>query len=573
MAGQPFIIIPTFTNEPADEWVTLGTEVHQAGKHDKAQRYYTTALRIDPGHAIASANMAIVLAQTKQLADAMLHIDRATLFDPMQPLIWANRTLIYLEAGFVEEALASADKAIELTPDKPTPHSTGIEENGYQAARMVRGVMCGHMGHPGDSIPYYRQMLEVDPKNVMAGQNACFAQSLIDCSPADMLAQRRVWHAANSYGRTWSHGNDKDTERPLRVGYVSGDFKLHSAAMIFANVIFNHTEAVEPFLYSTAPTEPESDWFTRLFRTAGQWRELQGVSDADADDMIRADKIDILVDLSGVTNGGRLKLFTLRPAPIQVTAWGFVLGSGLPEMDYFFADPVCIPHEDRIHYTEKIVDLPSVVTYRPPVEYNIAVNETSPLAKNGYVTFSSFGRFEKISDEYLAAVAEIMRRVPNSRLWLKDHAYRRPHSIQRIWNAMPGIDRRRIVFGVSTSHPDHLIACQQADIFLDPYPHCGGVTSLEMLWSAVPIVTRSGCQPAGRLGASMLTAIGRAEWITHSQKEYIEVAVALANNPAELAGIRKTLRQDLLDSPIVKGYPQSVESAYRQCWKEYCQRG
>ncbi len=401
-----------------------------------------------------------------------------------------------------------------------------------------------------------------------------------------MLAQRKVWHKSNSYGRTWSHSNDKTpmaepckrcgglvmnsldheimvgcgdcggkgyTGRPLRVGYVSGDYKLHSAAQIFGNVIFNHDrQQVEPYLYSTAKVEPEADWMTRMFMGTGQWREIQSLSDTDADDMIRSDKIDILVDMSGVTNGGRLKLFTLRPAPIQITAWGFALGSGLPEMDAFFADPVAVPLSERCHYSERIIDLPSIVTYRPPHEYNIAVNETSPLSKNGYVTFGSFNRFEKISDEYLAAVAEIMRRVPNSRLWLKDYAYRRPHSIKRIWNAMPDIDRRRIVFGGSTSHPDHLIACQQADIFLDPYPHNGGVTSLEMLYSGVPIVTRSGCQPAGRLGASILTAMGRPEWIAYN------------------ADVRKTLRAEFLSSPVVNGYVTAVENAYRVLWKEWC---
>ncbi len=569
--GQPFIIIPTFANEPADEWVTLGTEVHQAGKFAKAERYYTSALRIDPGHAIASANMAVVLAQLERLAEAMLHIDRAVLFDPNNPLIWADRTLIYLEAGYVETALESADKAMELTPDKPTDANTGIEENGYQAARMVRGVMCGNLGHPGDSIPYYRQMLEVDPKNVMAGQNACFAQSLIDSTPAEMLAQRKIWHAANSYGRTWSHTNSKDPDRPLKVGYMSGDYKLHSAAMIFGNVILNHDPAqVSPYLYSTAPTDPEVDWMTRMFRATGQWRELNKVSDNDADDMIRADGIDILVDMSGVTNGGRLKLFTLRPAPIQVTAWGFALGSGLPEMDAFFADPIAVPLPERQHYSERIIDLPSIVTYRAPIEYNIAVSETSPLAKNGYVTFGSFGRFEKISDEYLAAIAEILRRVPNSRLRMKDHAYRRPHSIKRIWNALPDIDRRRIVFAGSTSHPDHLIASQQADIFLDPWPHNGGTSALEQLYMGVPIVTRYGTQPAGRLGASILTAMNRTGWIAYTPEEYIDIAVGMATCPEGLASVRKTLRDEFLASPVVAGYCGAVEAAYRGLWKEWC---
>ncbi len=585
-------------HEAADEWVELGTEAHLEGKVAKANRCYRSALRIDPNHGVASCNLAITLAQDEKIADAMLAIDRAVLFDPEQPLIWANRCLVYLEAGYVDEALVSADKAMALTPDLPTDNSSGLEENGYMAARLVRAVMCGNMGHPGDGIAFYRQMLVVDPKNMAAGNNICFAQSLIDSTPKEMLAERTRWYKANTYGRQWKHDNDREmmrdvcndcngdrqigricnfcngtgyVGRPLRVGYVSGDYKIHSAAMIFSNVILNHNrDLVEPFLYCTEPTKKDTDHLTQMFMKAGTWRELHGVSDIDADDMIRTDKIDILVDLSGHTNGGRLKLFTMRPAPIQVCAWGFALGTGLPEMDYFFADKVSVPECDRQYFSEQIYDVPCIMTYRPPVEYNTIGVTASPLSKNGYVTFGCFGRYEKISDEYLQACAQILRRVPNSRFWLKDHAYRRPHSMLRIWNAMPDIDRKRIIFGGTTSHPEHLLACQAADLFLDSFPHTGGVGSLEMMYMGVPIVTKYGNNTASRLTSSLLAAMGRGEWITHSAVDYVNKAVEMAMDPKFLGEVRQTLRQEFLESPVVNGYHKAVEDSYRLMWRKWC---
>jgi protein O-GlcNAc transferase len=277
------------------------------------------------------------------------------------------------------------------------------------------------------------------------------------------------------------------------------------------------------------------------------------------------------VDLSGHTNGGRLALFTRKPAPVQITAWGFAHGSGLHDtVDVFFADPIAVPQEERQYFAENIYDLPCIVTYEPP-EYNLKATSPLPYYVNGEVlTFGSFSRFEKLSDQCLATFAEILRRVPDSRLYFKDHSFRRPYSIKRVRNAMPDVDPKRLIFGISTSHLEHLQTMAQCDLFLDTYPHGCGLVSAEILWAGIPLVTMTGRQPSGRTAASILTAMGRTDWIAKDQREYVELAVRVAGDIPALAKARKTLRQELLESPVVKDYRLRVEEAYRTIWGEYC---
>jgi predicted O-linked N-acetylglucosamine transferase (SPINDLY family) len=323
-----------------------------------------------------------------------------------------------------------------------------------------------------------------------------------------------------------------------------------------------------PYFYSCLPIDPNADPFTKLFMDAAQdrWRDIKDKNDEQAEAIIREDKIDILVDLAGHTNGGRLSLFTRKPAPVQVTAWGFAHGTGCPEIDYFFADPVSVTEDERKDFAEKVYDLPCVVSYEE-LAYGFPENSNMPFAQNGFITFGSCARYEKLSAECLKVLAEIMRAVPDAVLRLKDQAYKRPYSIKRVMEAMPDIDPNRMHFLIGTDHREHMLAYRAADIALDPFPHGGGVVSLEQLYMGVPIITLRGSQPSGRNTASVLTAIGRSEWIAEDEMQYVGIAVKLADDVKTLRAARKTLRKELLDSPVVKGYRESVEKAYQDIWQ------
>lgn len=560
---QPYLILPTQGSDPADEWLRLGVNAHASGDLPKAQENYNHALRLDPRHAVALQNLAIVFAQSPGLInDALLTIERAIMCDSTLHVLHMNRALIALEAGRVDEAIAAIELAVQLSPDDGP-------------ALWAQAIVLTTAGMPEKSVPIYRKILEKEPKHPAAGPNACFIQTLTDAGPKELLAQRKCWREANGHlGPLLPHYNDRSESRSLRVGYVGGDFKQHSAAFIFSRILLHHTPAVEMYLYSSLPVDPNLDGRTKKFKDAAgeRWRDISTMPDEEAARLIRNDKIDILVDLAGHTNGGRLGLFTHKPAPVQVTAWGFAHGTGLPEIDYFFADPIAVPQEEREHFAEKIFDLPCIVTMEEPAEYALKDASQAPFKRNGYITFGSYARYEKMSEACIKTFAEILRRIPDSKLQLKDHAYRRPYSIRRVMSLMPDIAPERLLFSTATDHRDHMLSYQQCDIALDPYPHGGGVVCLEQLWMGVPVVTKYGTQPAGRSAASVLTCMGRHHWIAKTDEEYVNIAVAMTDDSKQLADVRKTLRKALLDSPVVKGYVEAVEAAYRAIWKTWCEK-
>jgi len=558
--AQPYIIIPAQGSDQADEWVRLGVEAQSTGKLSDAERHYRQALRLDPAHVLATQNFAVLYAQTGNLNEALLAIERASLFDgETHGVIWMNWAFMALESDRIDEALKAARTGVEKVPCKET--------------WLAMASILTTAGRPTEAIEYYEKILEVDPQHPQAAPNICFVQTLTSSTPEVLLAKRKNWYVANAYkGEKHPHpiGRINGSVVPLRVGYVSGDFKCHSASMICGSVLLNHDKTkVLPFYYSTLPIDTAADHISRAFKEAAgeNWRDIHGVSDEQAELLIRRDRIDILVDLAGHTNGGRLPLFTRKPAPIQVTAWGFAHGTGCPEIDYFLADKIAIPEEERKFYAERIWDIPCVVSYQPPA-YDLKGESQLPYFVNGYFTFASHARYEKFSDECLEVWAEILKQVPESKLQLKDHAYRRPYSMKRVLSILKDIDPKRVLFSIATSHPDHLLAYQHADVILDPFPHSGGVVGLEQLYMGLPIITKYGTQASGRTTSSVLTAMGRSEWVAKTNEEYIEKAVNLTRDIRALADLRKVLRKELLESPVVKGYPQAVEAAYLQMWEQ-----
>lgn len=556
--AQPYMLIPAQGSDQADEWHRLGLTAQIEGKLPDAQQKYQQALRLDPRHALATQNLAIVFAQSGHLNEALLAIERAAIFGPEHGVIRMNWALMCLEADRIEDALLHAEESVKIDPNVNS--------------KMTLAMVVASAGMPEKAVPLYNEILDVDPKHPAAGPNSCFTQTLTNAKPAELLKQRKRWWDANHYiGNVAPHTNDRSTKRPLRIGYLGGDFKQHSAAFIFAAVLLHHTPAVEMYLYSTLSVDPNQDFKTKKFQDAAgsRWRDISATNDEDADRLIRKDKIDILVDLAAHTNGGRLPIFTRKPAPVQVTAWGFAHGTGCPEIDYFFADPIVVTAEERQHFAEKIVDLPCVVTMEPPLEYNLKGTSTPPIRKNGYITYGSYARYEKMSDDCIKTFAEILKQVPDAKIEFKDNAYRRPFAIKRIMRLMDGIAPERMLFSLATSHPDHMLAYQQADIILDPFWHCGGVVGLEQLYMGCPMVTLRGTQPAGRTGSSVLTAIGRPEWVASTIEEYIDIAVKMADDTKMLAKARTTLRDDLLKSPICAGYVEAVEKAYKEMWERW----
>jgi predicted O-linked N-acetylglucosamine transferase (SPINDLY family) len=358
------------------------------------------------------------------------------------------------------------------------------------------------------------------------------------------------------------------------VGYVSADFRDHSAALVFGPVLRNHDKAaVEVFCYSC--TSLRDSITDGLQRVADKWVDAWRMTDDQLAEQIISDRIDILVDLSGFTGGHRLRVFARKPAPIQVTAWGHATGDGMPEIDYLFSDPVSTPAEVRHLFAEKVYDLPCLLTIdAPPASVKPALQP--PCLTNGYVTFGVFNRLEKISADSMRVWSQILEAVPQSRLMIKTGALSdaklRQLLVERF--AAHGVAPERIQCLGSTTRSEHLATYDRVDICLDPFPQNGGVSTFETLQLGVPVVAKLGNSNASRAAGAILCSVGLHEWVTDSETRYADLAVKFASQPDYLSALRSELAARVLASPSgnTKNYTRAAEAAYRAIWQQYCVR-
>jgi predicted O-linked N-acetylglucosamine transferase (SPINDLY family) len=314
-----------------------------------------------------------------------------------------------------------------------------------------------------------------------------------------------------------------------------------------------------------------NDDVTKEFRSlVDEWVDAAQMSDEQLTARVMADRIDILVDLSGHTAGNRLGVFARKPAPIQVSAWGHAVGTGSPLIDYLLSDRVTLPEDVRSLHAEKIADLPCVITMTP-IELPVS---PLPMRQKGYVTFGVFNRLDKISDAAIVLWSRILADLPEARLVVKhvmiDDADIRAALLKRF--AASGIAAERVICLGKTARDDHLCAFADIDISLDPFPQNGGVSTWESLYMGVPVVTKLGNTSSGRVAGAILTSIGLADFVASNEDEYAAIVQRWARKPSDLAILRQEMRGRIASSdagdPV--RYCRKVEALYRRFWQDHC---
>jgi predicted O-linked N-acetylglucosamine transferase (SPINDLY family) len=443
-----------------------------------------------------------------------------------------------------------------------------------EIAITLLGACHAQQGDIATAIELFDRALAIKPDDDDALMKKIFA---LDFKPdADFAihqAARRDWweRIGARIPRAQLQCPNPDPDKKIVVGYVSSDFRGHSAALAFLPVLRNHDRrAFEIVCYSCSPIH---DVVTEECRSlADIWvDDAWQLSDEELADRIQSDRIDILVDLSGHSAGNRLTVFARKPAPIQVTAWGSATGTGLATMDYLFADPVTAPDAARHLFAEKIYDLPCVITSEPLP----AVRPTPlPLIRNGHVAFGAFNRIDKISDSALAAWAKLMRDLAGSTIVIKngalDDPFLRDGLIGRF--AAHGVSQDRIKCLGLTLRNEHLAEFANIDISLDPFPQNGGVSTFESLQMGVPVVTKLGKTAPSRLGAAILKAVGLDDWVADDDDGYIDIARRYASQASQLEALRASLPARVNASAAGNSeiYTRRVEEGYRQFWRDYC---
>jgi predicted O-linked N-acetylglucosamine transferase (SPINDLY family) len=497
------------------------------GQTEAALASFQRSLKLRPNHAETLTNAAISLRILGRLDEAETQLRRALRLQPTCPEALINLAGTIQAAGRMDDAAGAWRRAMELCPDSPVAHSGLI-----------------------------------------------FLLDLLPDAIEDAWTERQRWNAR--FGQRWrteplAHLNVPNPNRRLRVGYVSADFYQHSAALAFMPILRSHDRTkVEVVCYSgvVAPDALTAE----AQALADLWRHVPAVKDDQLTAQILADGIDILVDLSGHSAGNRLTVFARKPAPVQVTAWGYAAGTGLDAIDAFLADPVMVPAERRGQFAEEVIDLPCILCFEPPKDAPPV--GPLPAAASGVVTFGSFHRLPRLSDAVLDIWARIVAAVPDSRMMLKAPGLDAPGNQARIVQAFAqhGVAVERLTILGGTPRQEHLAAHQQVDIQLDTFPQSGGITTLEGLTMGLPAVTLLGRSVGDRTSASFLTVLGLHDLVAETPEAYVATACRLAGDLPWLAEQRATLRDRLLASPIgdARVYTRAVEDVYRSLWRRWC---
>lgn len=423
-------------------------------------------------------------------------------------------------------------------------------------------------GRIEEALKAFRKALALDPNYVEARNRIIMIlDAQIATTPSRAQRERDTWwqqYGQVRYAQRLPHGNDRDPERPLRVGYVSGDFQYHSAAQVFHRIALSHTDAVIPYFYSSTPYR-EFDSITNSYRAQPGWRDVLYWPDALVVDRIRTDQIDILVDLSGYTAQNRLTVFAHKPAPIQLTGWGYATGVGWPAMDGLIADRVVIPEDRQQEHVEQIVYLPCVIDY----DGTHGLPDPNPLpCLTERPTFGVFQRGLKLNADDVEVWRQLLERLPESRLRIKgSYCQTFRDWLQAAFRAQWA---QVEMLGVTSSF-EHKMGYQQVDLCLDPWPQTGGVSACDALWMGVPAVTLIGPRVIQRTTASLLTLLNLECFIAETREEYIAKAIGwVTHRRHELNSIRLGLRDRFRASPIHAGYLEAVEGAYRALWRAWC---
>jgi predicted O-linked N-acetylglucosamine transferase (SPINDLY family) len=578
----------------------LGNALQQQDRSDAAIACYERAFHLSPAYATAYNNLGNVLRRQGKLAEAIVSLQRAIVLEPKSADAYNNLGLTLHEQGKRSEAIAAYRQAISLKPDLAEAH--------YNL-----GNALAREDNLTEAIAYYRKALALSPNYQHAQANLFHAlmtqgelgkadmlrvalalkldradthSSLLfwwnyrpDAEPMVVFGEHQRWgkqHGLALAAEIKAHTNDCNPIRRLRVGYVSPDFRAHSVAYFVERVIGAHDrQTVEVTCYANVRKPDEVT--TRVQQLADRWRDIYRSSDEAVAEQIRADQIDILVDLAGHTADNRLLVFARKPAPVQVAYLGYPNTTGLATIGYritdAWADP---PGTTEGWYTETIVRLPQgFLCYQPAAD--TPVPGPLPALRTGYITFGSFNNVAKVNEHVIACWAAILRTLPDGKLLLKAKALADTGTRERfqVLFAKYGVPTERLQLCAWMPTAEHLQGYDTTDIALDPFPYNGTTTTCEALWMGVPVVTLAGKMHAGRVGVSLLTQVGLPELIAKTPERYVALAVELASDLKRLQSLRQGLRECLKRSPLMDaaGFTRSLEQAYREMWKKYCQAG
>ena len=541
----------------------LGIILQETGRFDEAIAAYEKALQIRPDSYQIHFNLGTLFDKQNQAKKAIDSYHRAIQLNPNYAEAYLNLGNIFSEIGQGDLSIRCYQRAIQITPDQP------------EMLNAI-GVVLDKQHKLDESESYFRKAIKVNSEYAPAYHNLLMNM----CYNANYDIQTVFTEHKNfakQFEKPFPHPlftNDRTLFRKLKIGYVSPDFRKHSVAYFLEPVLMaRNKEDYEVFCYANLSIEDEVT--DRLKQCADHWRNITELSDSQAFEKIRDDRIDILIDLAGHTAHNRLPLFARKPAPVQASWIGYPATTGLSAIDYRIVDAYTDPPGMTEQFnTEKLIRLPeSFLCYLP--DRDSPEVGSLPALSTGRVTFGSFNKLSKLSTKMFALWADILVDTPHSFLMLKTVSFSDKATCQHIADifAQRGIfsDRFQLIPWVASTR-EHLELYNKIDIALDTFPYNGTTTTCEALWMGVPVITLAGHGYGSRVGASLLSNVGLSDLIATTYEEYRNLVIALAGDRHRLQALRGGLRDMMACSPLTdaKRFTGHLEECYRRIWKEWC---
>lgn len=532
------------------------------GQWEEALKCYESAVACKPDYAQAWFNMAAALLVLGRLNDVVACYDKVVALEPRNDIAHYNLAVALRKQDCIGRAIMSCRRALQITP--------GFAEAAAYLLQLAQ--------HACDWELVDQLMPEIDrltDHQIQQGIKPAESPMLSlrrHAEPLRNLAVARAWSLALQAKLRQTHRSPifRHMPRPsgqvIRVAYISSDFKDHAVAHQIRGLLKAHDRRrFEVFGYA-CNGDDDSYYRGQLAGACDHFIELEGMDDLSAAQRIYADQIDILVDLMGYTQGNRMEIAALRPAPVQVGYLGFLGSSGAAHMDYFICDRVVVPSEHASHYSEKLVYLPhcyQVNDDKMPLADQNYTRADFALPENA-VVFCSFNQPYKIDRQTFQAWVNILKAAPGSVLWLL-RQNRTAKSNLRRFAADQGIDPDRLIFSPALRLDFHMSRLRLADLALDTMTYNGGATTSNALGAGVPVIALLGNHFVSRMSASALEAVRLPELVTRSPSQYCQLAIELASDPCRLERLRKKLPRFAFQAPLfdTRQFCRHLEIAFR----------
>ena len=582
----------------AEAFNNLGTVYEVNQQFDSALSSYQHALELNPENVAAHYNLGNILKKKGRLEEAVTYYRKALYLDDANTQIYLDYAIALKQLGDTTQAISLLKKALAINPqyapalnlmgnclqtegrltDAINYYSKALQENNDNAVTFNNiGSALMAMGSIVDAESYYKKALTLRPEWAAAHSNLLLLMNYSNADGDSILSAHKEWAQKHCAREVFSVPRKNPGKgRRIRVGYMSPDFRAHSVSYFVQAILERHNRAGFEIVCYSNVASPDS--VTRHFMSVSDhWRNIFGMDDASVVDLIRRDRIDILVDLSGHTANNRLPVFCVKPAPVQVTYLGYPNTTGIEAIDYRLTDEYADPAgSSDAFYTETLVRLPhGFLCYSPPS--NVPCIVPPPSQSRNYISFGCFNNLSKITPEVVAVWCELLNKLPASKIIIKNGSMTDLPTCERYkkYFSDHGIKEERVTFiGRTSSLTTHLAKYGQVDIALDTFPYNGTTTTCEALWMGVPVVTLTGKLHAGRVGMSLMKQVGLDSLVADTVSSYVNIALSLANEESYLVNLRHSLRETLSGSALCNAgqFVQELEDAYKRMlgWDEWC---